>query len=107
MSQLTNKERYWLNHLNTWQQSGLSIIDYTQQHKLTQSGFYAWRKRLAAHVNEHSTPATPSMFTPVVLEESSEAQQALRIHFPNGCRIELPCQHIQLLGHIMSLHNAQ
>ena len=27
MSQLTKKERYWLNHLNAWQRSGQSLAD--------------------------------------------------------------------------------
>ena len=107
MSRLTQKEHYWLNHLNAWRRSGQSISEYTQQHKLTPSGFYAWRKRLAAHLDEHETPAPSSLFVPVELADSHSHQQVLLIHLPNGCRIELPCQHIQLLGHIMSLNDAQ
>lgn len=107
MSQLTPKENYWLNHLKGWRRSGQSINAYTRQHKLTPSGFYAWRKRLAAHLDEHETPAHASLFVPVELDDGNLHQQALLIHLPNGCRIELPCQHIELLEHIMSLNNAR
>ena len=107
MSQLTKKEQYWLNHLTTWQHSGESISRYTQRHKLAQSGFYVWRKRLAPHLDNASLPPGSSLFSPVELVENADVKQTLSIYFPNGCRIELPCQQIQLLGHIMSLTDAQ
>ena len=106
MSQLTKKEQYWLNHLTTWQNSGESISHYTQRHKLAQSGFYVWRKRLASHLDKAGVPQASSLFSPVELVQDPGVKQTLSIYFPNGCRIELPCQHIQLLSHIMTLNDA-
>ena len=104
MSQLTKKERYWLSHLNAWQRSGQSIAEYTRHHKLNASGFYEWRKRLAVHLDQGGSERVP-MFSPVDIDD--EQGEALVIHFPNGCRLELPIQRIELLSQVLRLADAQ
>ena len=106
MPQLTKKERYWLSHLTAWRDSGVSITEYTRQHKLTPSGFYEWRKRLAPYLGDKTTMAD-SLFVPVELDVSNQSLQALMIYFPNGCRVELPSQHTGLLKQILSFADAQ
>lgn len=41
------KERLWREQVTSWQQSGLSIRQYCQQHQLNEPNFYAWRRELA------------------------------------------------------------
>ena len=103
MSQLTKKERYWLNHLKAWQRSGQSIAEYTRRHKPNPSGFYEWRKRLAAHLEEGHSSERVSMFSPMAIDDGTTQGDVLVFHFPNGCRLELPCQHIELLSQVLRL----
>ena len=107
MSQLTKKERYWLNHLNAWQRSGQSIAEYTRRHKLNPSGFYEWRKRLAVHLDEGNAAERVSIFSAVEVDDGHTQSDALVIHFPNGCRLDLPGHRIDLLAQVIRLTDAQ
>jgi len=43
---LTTKQQYWLDHLLACERSGQSMKDYAEQHGLSTSAFYAWKKTL-------------------------------------------------------------
>lgn len=106
MSQLTKIERYWLNHLTACQRSGVTIAEYTRRHKLTVSTFYLWRKRLASHLNTQAAPERAALFTPVEVVAQSQTEDVLVIHYPNGCRVELPCQRVDLLSVVLRYNDA-
>ena len=48
-----DKARYWSEHFDRWERSGLSQRSYCEQHRLSLSTFTLWRRRLA------STPTRP------------------------------------------------
>ena len=39
---------YWQEVIHRWQQSGLSASQFCRIHQISDSGFYTWRKKLAA-----------------------------------------------------------
>lgn len=38
---------YWHGVLERWQQSGLSVSQFCREHRISESGFYTWRKKLS------------------------------------------------------------
>ena len=38
---------YWRGVLDRWQQSGLSVSAFCHEHRISESGFYTWRKKLS------------------------------------------------------------
>jgi len=94
-------------HLQAAQRSELTITEYTRHHRLTVSGFYKWRQRLAANLENPPTTAEASVLVPAALDsESASETMSLTVHFPNGCRIELPCQRLSILQAILRLADA-
>lgn len=74
----SDKTTYWQQHIDHWQQSGLSQEVYCQQHKLILSTFGYWRKRL------RKQQAAASKLIPV-----SIARPALvNVFLPSDIRIE-------------------
>jgi hypothetical protein len=45
--QLTPRGRFWLRHLERWQQSGLSQVRYCQEHKLSVAALGWWKGQLS------------------------------------------------------------
>ena len=41
-----NKEQFWRRMVRLWQQSGLSVRVFCDDHGLSQPSFYAWRRTL-------------------------------------------------------------
>ncbi len=41
------KAEYWQQHINAWQESGLSQPKYCEKNDIKQNTFYYWRKQLA------------------------------------------------------------
>lgn len=77
------QRRFWEHHLEHWQQSGLSQRAYCQTHLLKLHQFYYWRRRILKQ-------QTAISFLPVTIsQECGRHPQAVRIHLPNGCIIEL------------------
>jgi hypothetical protein len=45
-STLTEKQQHWLTHIQSCEQSGLTMKAYAQQNGLNVSALYAWKKTL-------------------------------------------------------------
>lgn len=45
--ELERKRQYWREHINTWQNSGLSQTEYCRRHELTYHQFVYWREKFA------------------------------------------------------------
>jgi hypothetical protein len=85
------KREFWKNHVERWQQSGLSQRAYCRKYALKADHFYYWRRRI---LNQQGTG--PVSFLPVALPENFSSCQkttAIRIHSPNGFIIELDRPH--------------
>ena len=61
---------YWQEILKRWQQSGLSASQFCRMHKISDSGFYTWRKKLTA---TQSTQLSQSADAPFVQVTTSPA----------------------------------
>jgi hypothetical protein len=45
-AQATTRAEYWSDHIQRWQDSGLSKAEYCRQNHLTKHAFYYWCKKL-------------------------------------------------------------
>jgi hypothetical protein len=88
-SNLTDKEQYWLNHLQQCQVSGQNMAAYAKAQGLGLKSFYRWRKRLRFLQAGRQGTVLPS-FHRIRLTGSAVAVPAqnnalsLRVHLPNG-----------------------
>ncbi len=81
------RRRFWQQHVEGWQQSGLSQIAYCRSHDLKVQQFYRWRRRIMA------AAPRPVSFLPVTLAAPTRQPPAsIRIHTPNGFTIEIDSQ---------------
>lgn len=87
----------WQTHVDKQAQSGLSIKTYCQQHHLTLSNFYSWRKKLVESSVEDSgssdgwvaLAATP-MESPVVkFESTASASTEIALALPGGIQLTI------------------
>ena len=77
---LTEKQRYWLEHIETAEREGLSPRAYAERHGLRTSQLYYWRSTLRKRgVLERKDE--PAEFVPVRVRE---ARAEVRVHLPNG-----------------------
>ncbi len=78
------RRKFWLNHIEQWQTSGLSQRAYCIQHDLIIHRFYDWRRRFKSSENNRVA------FLPVSLPGTTSFNQpSVRIHTPNGYIIEI------------------
>lgn len=77
------REQFWRNALAEWNQSGLSIRDFCTTRRLSEAGFYAWRRELTKR--DRATP--PALkFLPVHIR----AEAVLEVVLPNGLVVRAP-----------------
>ena len=66
---IRKKRRFWKHHIEAWQNSNLSQIDYCRQKNLTPHRFTYWKKKLAtANPSDLSfvpVPIAPASLSPV------------------------------------------
>ena len=84
---LTERQRYWLEHLRAWEKGGGSMKDYAAAHGLGVKEFYSWKQVLGERGLLAKSEASPPLFQRVVLEQRTES--LCRIEYPNGVRIEI------------------
>jgi len=70
----TEKRRYWKEHLDAWQISGLSQVEYCRQHDLSRFRFQYWKRRFEGSV---SMPALIEV--PFASVMARKPYQALRL----------------------------
>jgi hypothetical protein len=97
------RRRFWRQHVEGWQQSGLNQVAYCRRHDLNPQQFYRWRQRIMA------PGQGPVSFLPVALAAApGDSQPSIRIHTPNGFTIEIDSREGgaelgKLLGMVASL----
>ena len=77
---LTEKQRYWLEHIETAEREGLTPRAYAERHGLRTSQLYYWRSTLRKR-GVFGTMDEPAEFVPVRVRN---AQAEVRVHLPNG-----------------------
>lgn len=87
---LTERQRYWLDHLQACEELGETTKAYAELHGLSVSMMYSWRKELTIRgVYSRQSGGTRSpRFDRVQVFESKIPTGTWRITLPNGVQIE-------------------
>ena len=81
MQSSMSKTRYWQEHVESWQSSGLSQKAYCQQHNLKPYNLSYWKNKLDTQQEAKTTGG----FVAVTLNSISETlPQGLNLHLSNG-----------------------
>ena len=85
--QLEQKRSFWKQHIDSWQQTGLTQTEYCRQHNLKHHQLVYWRKRLPKTETDVS-------FVPLKLEDlldlpAPQQQAALTLVVNNQFKIEI------------------
>ena len=81
---LTQRQRYWLEHIQACEASGKSVAEYATEHGVNARAMYSGKKIL---VNKGVLPATqPIRFQRVQVMEAALSSQ-WRIGLPNGVSV--------------------
>ena len=67
--QLEQKRSYWKQHIDSWQETGLTQTEYCRQHKLKHHQLVYWKKRFLKATTDVS-------FVPIKLEDLLEMPAA-------------------------------
>ena len=89
--ELTVRQRYWLEHIQSWNKSGKRMSEYAREQDFPVRAMYDAKKML---VNKGILPRSRSSysstrFQPVqIIESSNESQWCVAL--PNGAVVEFP-----------------
>jgi hypothetical protein len=83
-SSLTERQRYWLNHIRACEASGKSIADYAVEHEISAKTMYAGKKML---VKKGILPRTRSNRFQRAQLSTIAVNHDWRIQLPNGVSI--------------------
>ena len=83
------KVQQWAERLERFAQSGLTVVQFCQDERVSQPSFYQWKKKLTEQASQPSLHAksSPSAFRAVEVIPTS--QSATTIRLVNGIEIEL------------------
>jgi hypothetical protein len=76
---ISSKQKFWQQHLHSWESSGLSQSAYCSKHNLSLTNFGYWRKRFKSDA--------PTKIIPIVRETSVAGVQ---LRSPSGWQVALP-----------------
>jgi len=85
---LTDKQRYWLTHVERCEATGGTMVAYASEQSLDLKQFYNWRMRLS-RLRVLSQPSRSVGFKRVTVKPTPEFGTGCRIECPNGTRIEI------------------
>jgi len=85
--QIEQKRSYWKQHIDSWQQTGLTQVEYCRQHNLKHHQLVYWKKRFLK-------TETNVSFVPLKLEDLLEIparqdQSSLTLVINNQFKIEI------------------
>jgi hypothetical protein len=94
------KQQLWLERIQRWQGSQLTIRDFCARHHLSEPNFYSWKRVLAergllppgrvaaAQPDAAASPTTP-LFVAATLTATAVAPQPLEIVLPDGLAVRV------------------
>lgn len=87
-NELTERQRYWLSHVEQVESQGMPLSEYAKQHGLSIHSLYStrswWRQR-----NRQTNETTP-MFKHLRVTSENHTTGGLRIALRNGIDLHLP-----------------
>lgn len=86
---LTRRGRYWLKHVQQWQASKNTQVQYCKDQGISLCAFRWWRRRLNG--NTQSTPPAKATFTevPMGMLQMSATGYAYEVTLPNRTQLRL------------------
>lgn len=89
--ELTERQKYWLGHVQECRKSGGGMKSYAETHGLEVREFYHWKRWLGGKGLLEEGWKRIRLFQRVVVEPENEhaPSPVCRVTFPNGVRIEL------------------
>ena len=101
--ELTERQQYWLDHIQACEALGETTKAYAELHGLSVSMMYSWRKELTIRgvYSRQSSGSRSPRFDRVEVMESKTPTGTWRITLPNGVQIVFKkCLRGQLRGQI-------
>lgn len=89
---LTERQRFWLEHLRACEKSGLAMTTYAERHGLAVSSLYMARSRLRASGPVESDSPKAATFVrvePRSADVTTTSPRPCRVNLPNGVTVEL------------------
>ncbi|ABK42846.1 hypothetical protein Mmc1_3294 [Magnetococcus marinus MC-1] len=86
-SVLSEKQRYWLDHLRSCRSEVGTIKEYAEVHKLSLPSLYFWKRKLTQMGFLEESGSGKRRFQRLELSSKSSAG-VCRIQFPNGMTVE-------------------
>ena len=103
---MSNSERanQWQNHINQWQESGLSGAKFCKRAELDLAQFYYWKNKLLSNTRHIAVDKKrPTGFASVVITDSALVGDGLSFTLPNGCAIVgINGANVSLVGAILA-----
>ena len=85
---LTDKQRFWHEHIQAAKKKNIPLSHYAQHHNLDSKALYRWKSALEKRFVVEKTDPTP--FVKVKPESEKHRTEKLTVVLPNGIRIEAP-----------------
>jgi hypothetical protein len=100
MSRGTNSQKrtQWLDRLDRFAESNLSVAEFCRQEQVSVASFYQWRRKLAETTFQVDGRRQSPTFLPVHVAGPAD----LEVNFPNGARLTLPLHHRDLVPTIIA-----
>jgi hypothetical protein len=97
------KHEHWRQVLQRWRASGMSVRGFCGRHKIHESRFWWWKRRLGEQV-EAAAKSEPAFVPVTIVEAPSAASAAIDIRLTNGhrLRVRAGCDR-QLLSEVVAV----
>ncbi len=90
---LTDKQRYWLEHLRAWEKTeGETLRAYAARHGLDIGALYSFKKILTRKGMLAPDTQQPRRFVRAELRPEGSAAALCRVRFPSGIVVEFGCK---------------
>ena len=89
-SVLTERQQFWFDHLQACDASGNSVAQYAKEHDLSVTSLYQRRQEFRKRGLLPAPSCKVPSFATIRMTSDLASEDALRICFPNGVRIEWP-----------------
>ena len=93
MEELSERQRYWLNHLKACKTQGVSLRAYADAEGLGLASLYAWNRKLRQYLDDDrpaSDRVVSPQFIPIELDRTSLFNANCRIELANGVVLHWP-----------------
>ena len=90
---LTERRRFWRDHLTACRNQGSTLKAYAEQHQLSRAQLYHWSAKLRRlGLVEELAPSKqePPPLIPVRIRQENPAGEHCRIELPDGIRLSWP-----------------